>query len=946
MTETAEIVPPSGEASLLQIQTSIQPPAPPSGPQSTLNRVGDTAFQVGTTLLATKDKVDKGLEDYSALKSFFGDSKNEVLNNMIQLTDKLVDIGQAAPFIAPVFVVLKFIIDIETKAREVDEKCQDLIERINFMVSHMLVLERIEIMDTLKTVLQKVQDVLKEAAALIEAYRKQGKIARRLKMSNTQNFETMAGKISGCSSDLMMSLQIQQTGDLSVLKRSVPKDLVAENFVKENGGQDVVNFADKMQLTVSDQVMEQMKSNMQELVKQNRLQIEDLMLQSSSTTIADIIKAVAAQQKEVEAEYKLICVQCGKDYVVADNGPRSCQFHSRIGNMGYHPCCERESPCRKGYHQPDHHCKYPYSAFFLWAFGVIPGTTEYWANIRDVDLDIDDCTQIVRVGKLLRWKCGLGDLTEPLMLVNVGDVREDRLCYLKIFSANGVEEARLEVLRTGNTLIFKNASEDETSSYSMAEWVMDQESQQITGIKVTVKVTNSKTAAICIVPIDPKVPAMPSGKSLEYLSRAKTEIFLPDKPYAFPETIFRGPHLRETRLREPRTFKTRASPKVPLLLMPAYEMVANQKNVGCISDTDLFQGCWRAFNKSPVASQNHIILLSVKAEYRLVGEKEYKPVKEFSLGGNTRFPIPIAPMETENIAFEFTVDKPEEVVKRRAFGDFFAHVAIHHPLRVRLTFTDMEGETVSYVEEFVHKVNGVTLREEEDLGYFYADDIDLSQRTRVNISTSTYKGVVVDIRAGFLFATFHSLTEVDLRRIAHKAETTGITHVDMGFGETKHDIDWNIWALVDLSCKRVYGFKVILKHGSNNEIKYAGCLGYAPCPLYGGEGLEVRPRQYADEEKIELVTEHRDEIEVIEDDSYDDDVVPESAPAVIATATAIAEVAENEAIVAVVASSSPTSAVVTATEPSSTAIELLEAKVAALVARLEAVERHLALEKK
>ena len=137
----------------------------------------------------------------------------------------------------------KFIIDIETKAREVDEKCQDLIERINFMVSHMLVLERIEIMDTLKTVLQKVQDVLKEAAALIQAYRKQGKIARRLKMSNTQNFETMAGKISGCSSDLMMSLQIQQTGDLSVLKRSVPKDLVAENFVKENGGQDVVNVS-------------------------------------------------------------------------------------------------------------------------------------------------------------------------------------------------------------------------------------------------------------------------------------------------------------------------------------------------------------------------------------------------------------------------------------------------------------------------------------------------------------------------------------------------------------------------------------------------------------------------------------------------------------------------------------------------------------------------------
>lgn len=69
----------------------------------------------------------------------------------------------------------KFIIGIETKYREVDEKCQDLIERINFMVSHILVLGRFEIMDMLKTALDKFQYVLKEAAALIEAYRKQSK---------------------------------------------------------------------------------------------------------------------------------------------------------------------------------------------------------------------------------------------------------------------------------------------------------------------------------------------------------------------------------------------------------------------------------------------------------------------------------------------------------------------------------------------------------------------------------------------------------------------------------------------------------------------------------------------------------------------------------------------------------------------------------------------------
>jgi hypothetical protein len=120
-------------------------------------------------------------------------------------------------------------------------------ERINFMISHVLVLERMQasdiLMDSLQSVLQQVQDALKEAASLIEAYRKQSKITRRLKMSNTQNFESMADRIKSCSSDLMLSLQIQQTGDLSVLKRAVPRDVVAETFVKDNGGQDVINVS-------------------------------------------------------------------------------------------------------------------------------------------------------------------------------------------------------------------------------------------------------------------------------------------------------------------------------------------------------------------------------------------------------------------------------------------------------------------------------------------------------------------------------------------------------------------------------------------------------------------------------------------------------------------------------------------------------------------------------
>lgn len=125
-----------------------------------------------------------------------------------------------------------------------DAKCEDLLERINFMLSNIMVLEKVKAIDPLKVVIEKMNDTLKMAASLIRTYRKQGAIARRLNMSNSQNFIQMADKIMACSQDLMLSLQIQQTGDLSVLSRSIPvddQDEEARTFVFTHGGQSVIN---------------------------------------------------------------------------------------------------------------------------------------------------------------------------------------------------------------------------------------------------------------------------------------------------------------------------------------------------------------------------------------------------------------------------------------------------------------------------------------------------------------------------------------------------------------------------------------------------------------------------------------------------------------------------------------------------------------------------------
>lgn len=112
------------------------------------------------------------------------------------------------------------------------------------MVSNLTVLERVQAIDPLVAVIERMNETLKRAASLIQAYRKQGKIARRLNMSNGANFVSMASSIAACSQDLMLSLQIQQTGDISVLSRSVPSDAqdeAAKKFVQANGGQDIIN---------------------------------------------------------------------------------------------------------------------------------------------------------------------------------------------------------------------------------------------------------------------------------------------------------------------------------------------------------------------------------------------------------------------------------------------------------------------------------------------------------------------------------------------------------------------------------------------------------------------------------------------------------------------------------------------------------------------------------
>ena len=50
---------------------------------------------------------------------------NATLSGAVQVLGVISELGKALPFVAPAFILLKVIIDVETRAQEVDLKCND-----------------------------------------------------------------------------------------------------------------------------------------------------------------------------------------------------------------------------------------------------------------------------------------------------------------------------------------------------------------------------------------------------------------------------------------------------------------------------------------------------------------------------------------------------------------------------------------------------------------------------------------------------------------------------------------------------------------------------------------------------------------------------------------------------------------------------------------------------
>jgi hypothetical protein len=276
------------------------------------------------------------------------------------------------------------------------------------------------------------------------------------------------------------------------------------------------------------------------------------------------------------------------------------------------------------------------------------------------------------------------------------------------------------------------------------------------------------------------------------------------------------------------------------------------------------------FNNNPSSTANliSVTIASVRAEYRFIGETEYKAGEGFKLLNTVGdLPVSIDPRQTWTINFQVSVPRTEEDQKNRK-GWNRAFVARKRPLRVKLIVEEIEGEEAGLVLDYVFQPYRLEKEEEKDLAFFFFDNPESLERCYVRVEKVEDSGSGLD--AGVVKIARNEINVKKLHQVVYKALKTGKTEVDLGIGWQDGEWEWATWALIDISCRRVYAFKVILKEGRKVEEpkRRLGCVGYVLCPHYG-ETVQgkTRPVSYATEVvKLPKLEPYTEEVEPQDDD--------------------------------------------------------------------------------
>ncbi|KAF8992113.1 hypothetical protein BDQ17DRAFT_1546611 [Cyathus striatus] len=608
---------------------------------------------------------------------------NSVLQAAIQLLEQISDIGRAMPFLTS---------RIQKKAQDVDTKCNDLLERSTFMLAHIPVLKAIEVNVATLQVIERMIDAMKESAALIIAYRKQGFVARRLHVNNGEKFRLCADSLDVCCKDLMISLQIYQTGKLNCLSRALPvteQDKHVHAFIAPHNSIDIVTSNGELvdpsvpqQPAINDTVCEQVNASLDDAIQKNLKRLEDVLSLSIESAIIYGFTGLAATAAARESEQRFTIRLLVKDLSLLQDH-RSCEVRS---------------------HREQHHCDYPYGNFFAYSRSILifTDTLDVWTCVENVNLETDKI-QKASVGKVHWWKTREDLVDQPTILITVGRIWYGSPYFFSTFTGKELRSISATVSLTGNTLVYRTSPCD--SEYSMTEWILSS-SEDIIGIRLTAKAATSEFPDVRVCHFD--TPTCSLSGDVRTISQGGLCAYKPATPYVLPSPV---------------NFSAELSEK-PCISSPP--LVANAE--WAAYGTDNFEGTLVALNKQPDIAT----IVSASSFYRFIGDEEYSPALSCTMM-SPQLPFNIEPRSPCPLKFCIRVlrsqeDKALEVQwHRRAF------IARHQPIRIKLVLEDIEGEQCSLVMEYVFNPSKLECKRDEDMAFFYFDSCTTMMRAYISV---------------------------------------------------------------------------------------------------------------------------------------------------------------------------------------------------------------------
>ncbi|KAJ3224705.1 hypothetical protein HK099_008023 [Clydaea vesicula] len=835
------------------------------------------------------DAASKSFDDYTAAKGkfdlltsgakqIFGES-NPILIQTMSIAKNVLDIGSTIPFVAPIFSVLQVIISIEAKAREADAKCNNLLERINFMVQNLEVLKKVKLESTVEAVVNKMAGVLEDSASLIKIYRKQNALSRRLNTGNKEKFVSCCKSIEEVSKDLMFTLQIQQTSQISVITNALPKDSEdeeAEKFLKAKGGFDniknnpelIAEFAKNINVEVPEGIIQELNQNIGDMLQKNNEELSKMLKGEMSSAVADGLKDLAATLTALEKEQILKCVQCDADYREATNAEGSCNFHSAASYGGkIHRCCGKtaEFPCQKWKHTNKHHNKLRYGNYFqiLSDISNYSDTVDTWETFELVDYLQGEFKQEWSLGKLLRWKTRASLIHEPILFLKFGNFFDDLNSYymgfITVADLAAIQDQMI-MLKKRSLSIFDGSMKC-MDYFTKAEWVLDS-NNIVNIIRVSAKVTSFEKLTIHEYKFN---PANFELIKLENIQQS-WESFNPKSSYNLPKTISVGGFFSDTQIREPRTFKTLNSSEFPIIVLPDEHcsILANSKLANY--EGDFFNGKFAIFNKNPTEA---MIISKIENFYRYVGVKEYTKTSNFKIESD--FPLEVPPKKSVQVEWSCYIERdPNDKIPQLRWWDKSVN-ARHRPLRLKFLVKGLEGDTASHVLEYVYKpYKQKDLETDTDTEYnFRLDDENLFQSYIEKVKVKEFGNNDTTLVE---FSKINcSLNKNDLDSLVFKGKRLNVTEVeiDRKYEDSDGIFKGNLWALIDTNCQRVYAIKVLITQGSFYETKTKAVLGYIPIPNYASS-TKTKEIKLA-EEKIQFpILKEEEKREIITDDEFDD----------------------------------------------------------------------------